>query len=295
MALLRDIRSRIGSVQSTLKITSSMKMIATVKLHKAQRQLETLLPYQRQLDWMLYNFMKSDIVLQSPYFDGRPLKRVALVLFSSNNSLCGGFNLDVVKSFLHIIGEYRKLSQDNIIIFTVGKKIDDAVKNMGFAVEKSYTHLSGEPNYDEAKELAELLMGKFVQRQADRIELIYHHYLSVAHQSLTRQNYLPMDYEEIEEEEKEEEESEKVIVNDYIVEPSISDLLDELLPQYLIQKIYTIVSDDYLAEQAARMMAMQNATDNANDLIKDLTQQYNKGRQQAITNEILDLVGGSMR
>ncbi len=295
MASLREVRSRINSVQSTLKITSAMKMIASVKLHRAQNLIENMLPYQRQLDKILRSFLSGDMDIESPYVQLRSVKRVALVLFSSNSSLCGAFNANVIKMFLHLIGEYRKLGQDNILIYPVGKKVEEAIRKMGFKTEGSYQHLADKPNYEEASTLAHQLMEQFVAKDVDRVELIYHHYKSVAQQLLLRENFLPIDLVEIEKEEETVEADDKSTINDYIVEPSVEELIANLLPQVLCHKMYTAAVDSDASEQAARMLAMQSATDNANDLIQDLTKQYNKGRQQAITNELLDIIGGSMR
>ena len=121
MASLKEIKSRINSVQSTRKITSAMRMVASAKLHKAQAAIENMLPYQEQMDKILHNFLSGDLIIESPYMKNREVKRVALVFFSSNGSLCGAFNSNVIKTFLHLIGEYRKLGQDNILIYPVGK------------------------------------------------------------------------------------------------------------------------------------------------------------------------------
>lgn len=295
MASLKEIKSRIGSVQSTLKITSAMKMVASAKLHKAQDAIVNMLPYQEQLDKILRNFLSGDLPIDSPYVQYRPVKKVAIVLFSSNSSLCGAFNSNVVKDFLHMIGEYRKLGQENIYIYPVGKKIEEAVIKMGFTPKGTFQHLSEKPNYSEASVLAQQLMKLFENKEIDRVELVFHHFKSVASQSLVRELYLPIDLLQIEEEEHAKEIEDNVLVKDYIVEPSLEELIADLLPQVLANKMFTTSVDSSASEHAARMIAMQSATDNANDLLQTLTQQYNKGRQQAITNELLDIIGGSMR
>lgn len=257
-----------------------------------------MLPYQKKLNKILTNFLSADLQIESPYVKARELKRVAIVVFSSNTSLCGAFNANVIKMLMQTLGEYRTLGQDNILIFPVGKKVDEAVKRMGFHPQETSPTLSDKPSYQEAAALAHRLMEMYVAGEVDRVELIYHHFKSVGVQILLRETYLPIDLtramEEDEQEQQQKEEAREV-VNDYIVEPSPEELIAQLIPTVLSQKLFTAAMDSNASEHAARTLAMQVATDNANELIQDLTKQYNKSRQQAITNELLDIVGGSMK
>lgn len=289
MASLKEVKTRINSVKSTRKITSAMKMVASAKLHKAQGAIENMLPYQRKLNKILTNFLSADLPVESPFCVERPVKRVAIVAFSSNSSLCGAFNANVLKMFLQTVGEYRELGQDNILIYPVGKKIEEAVKKLGFFPQGSYQKLADKPSYDEAAALAKLLMEPFLEKNIDRVELIYHHFKSMGVQELLRERYLPIDLSAVQNDEER-----GGVVNDYIIEPSAAQLIADLIPQVLSQKIFTAALDSNASEHAARTLAMQIATDNANELIQELTKQYNKTRQQAITNELLDIVGGSM-
>ncbi|EES86142.1 ATP synthase gamma chain [Bacteroides sp. 3_2_5] len=289
MASLKEVKTRINSVQSTRKITSAMKMVASAKLHKAQGAIENMLPYQRKLNKILTNFLSADLPVESLFCVERPVKRVAIVAFSSNSSLCGAFNANVLKMFLQTVGEYRELGQDNILIYPVGKKIEEAVKKLGFFPQGSYQKLADKPSYDEAAALAKLLMELFLEKNIDRVELIYHHFKSMGVQELLRERYLPIDLSAVQNDEER-----GGVVNDYIIEPSAAQLIADLIPQVLSQKIFTAALDSNASEHAARTLAMQIATDNANELIQELTKQYNKTRQQAITNELLDIVGGSM-
>ena len=289
MASLKEVKTRINSVQSTRKITSAMKMVASAKLHKAQGAIENMLPYQRKLNKILTNFLSADLPVESPFCVERPVKRVAIVAFSSNSSLCGAFNANVLKMFLQTVGEYRELGQDNILIYPVGKKIEEAVKKLGFFPQGSYQKLADKPSYDEAATLAKLLMELFLEKNIDRVELIYHHFKSMGVQELLRERYLPIDLSAVQNDEER-----GGVVNDSIIEPSAAQLIADLIPQVLSQKIFTAALDSNASEHAARTLAMQIATDNANELIQELTKQYNKTRQQAITNELLDIVGGSM-
>lgn len=298
MASLKEVKTRINSVKSTRKITSAMKMVASAKLHKAQGAIENMLPYERKLNKILTNFLSADLPVESPYIKAREVKRVAIVVFSSNTSLCGAFNANVIKMLLQTVGEFRTLGQDNILIFPVGKKVDEAVKRLGFQPQETSPTLSDKPSYQEASELAHRLMEMYVSGEIDRVELIYHHFKSMGVQILLRETYLPIDLTRVvdeEEKQKEEEVQGGDIANDYIIEPSAEELIANLIPTVLSQKLFTAAVDSNASEHAARTLAMQVATDNANELIQDLTKQYNKSRQQAITNELLDIVGGSMQ
>jgi F-type H+-transporting ATPase subunit gamma len=298
MASLKEVKTRINSVKSTRKITSAMKMVASAKLHKAQGAIENMLPYQRKLNKILTNFLSADLPVESPYVKVREVKRVAIVAFSSNTSLCGAFNANVIKMLLQTIGEYRTLGQDNILIFPVGKKVDEAVKRMGFQPQETAPTLSDKPTYQEASDLAHRLMEMYVSGEIDRVEIIYHHFKSMGLQILLRETYLPIDLTHVidgEELKNKEEVEEHEIANDYIIEPNAEELIANLIPTVLSQKLFTAAVDSNTSEHAARTLAMQVATDNANELIQDLTKQYNKSRQQAITNELLDIVGGSMK
>ena len=298
MASLKEVKTRINSVKSTRKITSAMKMVASAKLHKAQGVIENMLPYQKKLNKILTNFLSADLPIESPYVQEREVKRVAIVVFSSNTSLCGAFNANVIKMMMQTIGEFRTLGQDNILIFPVGKKVDEAAKRMGFKPQEVSPTLSDKPTYQEAAELAHRLMDLYVAGEVDRVEIIYHHFKSMGVQILLRETYLPINLTNVvseEDRENEEEVQENEIANDYIIEPNAEELIASLIPTVLSQKIFTAAVDSNASEHAARTLAMQVATDNANELIQDLTKQYNKSRQQAITNELLDIVGGTMK
>ena len=297
MASLKEVKNRISSVKSTRQITSAMKMVASAKLHKAQGQIESMLPYQQMLNRILANFLGTDVNIESAFTEIRPVKRIAIVAFSSNSSLCGAFNSNVARLLEQAINSHRSLGMDNIFIFPVGRKMEEAVKRLGYKSQGSYQALAEKPNYTQARELAEVLMKSFLEKRVDQILLIYHHFKSTGTQILTEETFLPIDLKQIGEKDSSVNESKmpNKYNNDYIVEPSPMQLITDLLPKVLNQKIYTVLLDSNASEHAARTMAMQTATDNADDLIQDLTMQYNKSRQQAITNELLDIMGGSMR
>ena len=295
MGSLKEVKNRINSVKSTRQITSAMKMVASAKLHKAQGRIENMLPYQQKLNEILTNFLSTDATFESPYTEVRPVMRVAIVVFSSNSSLCGAFNANVVKMLGETLEEYKSLGKENILIYPIGKKVEMAVKKLGYTPQGSYQEMAEKPSYVQAYELAALLMQEFVEKQIDRVELIYHHFKSMGSQILTREEYLPIDLSKVESTAATEGSEKRGFQNDYIVEPSVGQLIADLLPKVLSQKLFTVLQDSNASEHAARTLAMQTATDNANELIQDLTKQYNKSRQQAITNELLDIIAGSLK
>ena len=292
MASLKEVKGRIASVNNTRKITSAMKMVASAKLHKAQTAIENMLPYERRLNRMLTNFLSAGSgEVQSPFIVKREVKRVAVVVFASNTSLCGGFNANVIRNLTAVLDEYKSLGMENVLVYPIGRKVAEGVKKLGFEAEGDFQHMADKPSYQEAADLAADLMKRFLHGDIDKVELLYNHFRSTAVQVLTRETYLPID---LTSEKKDESDGRGALDTDYIVEPSAEAVMEELLPKVLRMKMFTVLLDSNAAEHAARTMAMQIATDNANDLLQDLTVMYNKSRQQSITNELLDIVGGSM-
>lgn len=290
MASLKEVKGRIASVNSTRKITSAMKMVASAKLHHAQNSIVNMLPYEKKLHAMLTAFLSNEADIQSPYMQVRPVKRVAIVAFSSNSSLCGAYNANVARQLnLMVEGYESTIGKENVLVYAVGKKISHAAKKEGLNVEREYLEMADKPSYKETFELAQNLMKMYVNNEIDKVEILYHHFKNTASQILTRENYLPVEFQPVEES------TEHQWALDYIFEPSKADLLATLVPQVLGLRMYTALLDSNASEHAARTMAMQIATDNANDIIQDLTVLYNKSRQQAITNELLDIIGGSFK
>ena len=293
MASLKEVKGRISTVNNTRKITSAMKMVASAKLHKAQAAIGNMLPYERRLHGLLSNLLGSGDVLH--WNTPREVKRIALVVCSSNSSLCGGFNTNVIKHATRWLDEHKALGAENILIYPVGKKVADALVKQGYSVQGDFQHLADKPSFAEASALAQQLMDMFVRGEVDRVELLYNHFKNMATQILTHEVYLPMSSEVCHPDDRREEGSRvHPQETDYILEPSREELLVMLLPKVLRLKLYTVLLDSNASEHAARTMAMQIATDNADDLLQELTLMYNKTRQQAITSELLDIVGGSM-
>jgi len=289
MASLKEVKGRIATVNNTRKITSAMKMVASAKLHKAQGAITNMLPYERRLHGLLTNLLSGGDILS--WNTPREVKRVALVVFSSNSSLCGGFNANVIKHACAWLDEHKALGIENILVYPVGKKVADALLKQGYSVQGDYQHMADKPSFVEASVLAQQLMDMFEKGEVDRVELLYNHFKSTASQILTHEVYLPFLSSHEEKLSDEESRTEEI---DYILEPSREELLTMLLPKVLRMKLYTALLDSNASEHAARTMAMQIATDNADELLQELTLMYNKTRQQAITNELLDIVGGSM-
>lgn len=286
MASLKEVKGRIATVNNTRKITSAMKMVASAKLHKAQATIANMLPYEERLHRLLMNFL-TDEQINSPYMSVRKTKRVALIVFSSNSSLCGGFNANVIKHAIQLLDTYQGMDRENILVFPVGKKVAEALAKAGYNIQGDFQHMADKPSFAEAASLAQQLMDMFIRGEVDKVELLYNHFKSMATQILTHETYLPIQLSE-------ETLTEQQADTDYIVEPSREELLVMLLPKVLRLKLYTVLLDSNASEHAARTMAMQIATDNADDLLQELTLMYNKTRQQAITNELLDIVGGTM-
>ena len=344
MPSLKEIKGRINSISSTLAITSAMKMVASAKLQKAQMAIQNMLPYERRLHSMLIDLMGAVNMSAPASEEGsarlvslsnqpdhtesegayslmaqRQVHRVAIVAFASNSSLCGAFNSNVIREATAVINEYRAsgLGDADITVYSVGRKMAEAMRKLGFPSPADFTKMSDSPSYDAASALAQELFDGFVSGRFDKVELVYNHYKSTSSQPTTRQTYLPLSLADATADiqvgkitdSASETDTNKVAepvgapvvrqgsptTEDLIVEPSKEALIATLLPKVIRLRIFTTLLDSAAAEHAARTVAMQLATDNGNDLLQELTLEYNKGRQQKITSEILDLVGGSMQ
>ena len=342
MPSLKEIKGRINSISSTLAITSAMKMVAAAKLQKAQMAIQNMLPYERRLHSMLIDLMGAVNMSAPASEEGsarlvslsnqpdhtesegayslmaqRQVRKVAIVAFASNSSLCGAFNSNVIREATAVINEYRAsgLGDADITVYSVGRKMAEAMRKLGFPSPADFTKMSDSPSYDAASALAQELFDGFVSGRFDKVELVYNHYKSTSSQPTTRQTYLPLSladatadiqvgkitdsasepYADKVAEPVVRQNSPTTETPDLIVEPSKEELIATLLPKVVRLRVFTTLLDSTAAEHAARTVAMQLATDNGNDLLQELTLEYNKGRQQKITSEILDLVGGSMQ
>jgi len=290
MPSLKEIKGRITSVGGTLKITSAMKLVASAKLHKAQAAIEGALPYQQQLEGIMRMAVSGEVrhPLCTPHADR---KTVALISIASNTSLCGGYNAGVIRQTVAALEQYREEGL-RVRLIVMGRKPDQALvkwaKGQGswLSLERDYVERGDKPADADASRLALSLAGDFLGGRLDGVELIYMHFKNTASQVLTREALLPLSLNVGEA-------GEEASAN--IMEPSREALLQALVPDALAMKMYTVMLDAQAAEHAARTVAMQTATDNANELLDELRIQYNKGRQAAITSELLDIVGGSMQ
>lgn len=291
MASLKEVKTRIASVNSTRKITSAMKMVASSKLHHAQLAIERMRPYERQLSHIMSTFVGSmEGEIDTPYAGEREVKRVAIVLYTSNSSLCGGFNANVIKAFNRKVEAYRQQGIDIVSVYPLGKKAYDAVVKAGFTPSADYAALLDHPSYEKAAQVAVEIMESYAEGEIDRADLIYHHFKSAGSQILTEEEFLPIKLQTADDDS-----TSHTTQLDFIVEPSKEEVISQLVPKSLHLKLFTALLDSLASEHAARVMAMQVATDNADELLRELTLTYNKTRQQAITNELLDIVGGSMQ
>ena len=305
MPSLKEIKGRIGSVKSTLKITSAMKLVASAKLRKAQQTIEGMRPYERKLQGMLEHLIASGAKVSGAYTrtlqvdeDGIPVRpRIALVAFASNSSLCGAFNANAVRLTLETLRSY---GDADVTVYGIGRKMAESMRKVGKPSPEDYQKLADKPSYAAAAELAESLMGAFREGRLDRVDLVYNHFVSSGKQVTVRETLLPMGEIPSPATQVRNDKDGSVIPGeakesdlDYILEPSASELLEDLLPKSLRLKFYTALLDSNASEHAARTVAMQTATDNGEDLLQELTLQYNKSRQQKITSEILDLAGGN--
>jgi len=289
MPTLKEIKGRIGSVKSTLKITSAMKLVSSAKLHKAQQATEAMRPYEETLQHMLAMVSDGSRVQEADTVSGaessvmpgsdRTSKPTAIVAMASNSSLCGGFNANV-------IAKVRSVRQPGDVIFSVGRKMADAMRREGFTTPEDLNSLVEHPAYAPAAALVEKLAKDMEEGRYARVLLVYTHFVSTARQVPVVEQLLPMAVisSEVGKSEKED--------TDILIEPGRHELLESLLPKTIKLKLYSALLDSVAAEHAARTVAMQTATDNAENLLAELTLQYNKGRQQKITSEILDLAGG---
>ena len=322
MPSLKEIKNRITSVQGTRKITSAMKMVASSKLHHAQVMIENMLPYENMLETILKTFLAADCDARGTMTIQREVKRVALFVFASNSSLCGGFNANVLRMMQHSVEDYKKNGVE-VIIYPIGRKVYEKAQKLGLTVAGEYNVLADKPNSIECARLGREVAEKFANGEVDRVEMIYHHFKSAGSQILQKKTLCPIDIEEamnydhtrdlehtiatgdaadyLEKQgghkalEGTSSNSQVQKLNDnFIVEPDMETVLNVLIPRYINLMVYTALLDSNASEHAARMVAMQTATDNADELLRVLNLQYNKSRQQAITNELLDIVGGSV-
>lgn len=283
---LKEIKQRIASVKNTQKITSAMKLISAAKLRRAQNAIESMHPYRQKLNDMLVNFLSEMQDISTPYSSVRKVGRVAIIAISSNSTLCGSYNATIIRKAKALLEDYRAQGVE-AEVFTVGKKIYESLAKAGYECNEALMSQAGNLQYDEVSKVAYNLMEHFATGELDKVEIVYTRFHSAAKHEPVCETYLPIDITNVCT-------GNSGVAHDYIVEPGVQQLIGHLLPKVIVLRLFMALLDAAASEHGARMMAMQIATDNADDLITELTREYNKGRQQAITNELLDIASGSI-
>jgi F-type H+-transporting ATPase subunit gamma len=281
MSGLKEIRNRISSVSSTMQITNAMKMVSAAKLKKAQDSITATLPYSNKLSELIKSMSASlDSAESNPLFEKREIKKPLLIVITSNKGLCGGFNSNIIKEVYSLVSNYGTNTPD---LLTIGKKGNDILSKK-LNVISSHKEVYDNFSYSVVKEIADEVMKRFENEEYDEVVLVYNHFKNAATQIITKEQYLPI---------LDNSETNASVSGDYIFEPNRVKILDELIPKSLAIQLFKAISDSIAGEHGARMTAMHKATDNASELRDDLRLTYNKARQTAITNEILEIVGGA--
>lgn len=294
MASLKEIRARILSVNSTKKITSAMKMVSAAKLHKSEENTLRFIPYKQKLTDMLTQYLSSiePGSVSIPLAEKREVKRAAIICISSNSGLCGVFNSSVNKLLNEAIRNYQAKNVA-IDIYPIGKKITDYVKKLGYPVSIECNHLCDKPSYEEACKLVQPLVEAYKDQQIDELVVLYNRHKNAAVQLPTNEVLLPLSTEVSSTPTSSGAEDGSIQNLLYITEPDIPTVINQLVPNVVRMRFYATILDSTTAEHGARTTAMQVASDNASKMIETITQQYNRVRQEVITNELLDIVGGS--
>lgn len=293
MATLRELKGRIGSVASSEKITGAMKMISSAKMHKAEQSLRKLQPFRRQIETIIGNLLTADAEFSSPLIESRDVKHLTVVVFGSDDGLCGAYNVNIFKVLLGRLAEYRKRfgSDLKIDIIPVGGKMTKAVSKIAGG-KISLTTLEGVDSKTSGrgvKVFLDELQNRFLSGATDRIDAVYMSFKSVSRQRPVGEQLIPVISETF---------AENGVVEQsrpYIFEPDANTIFRSVLPMFLLAVMQDVFTENRASEQAARVMAMQSANDNAKKLLEQLQLEYNKLRQQSITTELLDILGGQVR
>ncbi len=292
MATLREIQRRVIGVKNTQKITKAMKMVAAAKLRRAQDALVSTRPYARKMNELIRHLVTKIDLSIHPLLKGREVKRVLLAVVSGDRGMCGAFNGNVIKAAIdHINSQYQHLLKepDGVRIVTVGKKSTDFFSKKNYNIYSKYTGIFGNLQFSNAQTIIQQIVDQYLKGEYDKVEVVYNEFKSVIQQRIVVEQVLPIPPEQI----QENEDSRSLAQVDYIYEPSISDMINVLLPKHLVFQVWRILLESSTSEEGARMTAMNNATENAKELIRELTLSYNKERQASITKELLEIVSGA--
>ncbi len=279
MANLKDIRDRIKSVKSIQKVTKAMKMVAAAKMRKAQERMEQARPYSNSLDEIIHNLLPDVDRSMLPLLDNRTVKRKAYVVVCADRGLAGAFNTNLLKIAQ---GEIDDFGKDNVDLFCIGKKARDHFSYRNYNINESHVDFWAEMEFENAMMIGRSIIDHFISGAVDEVHVVYNYFVNIAQQEVRSEILLPLTYD-----------SSDITVSDRLYEPSKEELVSALIPRHLNVQMWKYLLESYASEQAARMLSMENATSNAQDMIKDLTLQFNKARQAAITTEMLEIVGGA--
>ena len=285
MANLKDLRTRISSVKSTKQITSAMKMVSAAKLRRAQQAVTQLKPYAAKIHDLMSDLLiafRGDI--ENPFFEQKDVENVLLIVITSNKGLCGAFNSNVEKKAVATIEEYsiNGVDSNNVNLYSFGKRGTEGLKRRKCKIVESDFDVFDDLTYEYALDITKKIIKDFENGKYDKVEIIYNSFKNAATQELMHEQLIPVEMPK-----------EGELKGSYVYEPTFDEVIDNLVPKALTMQIYKALLDSYASEHGARMTAMHKATDNATELIRDLTLVYNKARQSAITNEILEIVGGA--
>ena len=290
MANLKEVKGRIQSVTSTQQITKAMKMVAAAKLRRAQDRITQMRPYSQKLSAIIQNVSAGvdSSEIDNPYAEVREVSKVLIVVVTSDRGLCGGFNSSIFKSTKNLIAEkYADVeAAGNLVLMPIGKKAYDHFVKRGYNIVDDYHLMIGNLDFGHVMDAAEYAMKGFVEGEFDKVDIVYNEFKNVATQITRQESFLPIQNEATEE-------AEQTEVIDYLYEPSQEFIFSEIVPKSLHIQFYKTLLESNASEQGARMTAMDQATDNAGELLKDLKLTYNRTRQAAITKEILEIVGGA--
>lgn len=294
MSTLRELKSRIGSVSSTEKTTSAMKMISSAKMRKATGQLQRLSPYREMVQSIISHLLVTDMEFSSALITEREVKTMAFVVFGSDDGLCGGFNINIFKYLLQVIDKARKQHGKDlrVTLIPVGRKITKAaLKIAGDSINvEQVPYMNTRSTQKQLHDFTDELRGKFVEGTFDRIDMVYMHFKTTSKQSLTQEQFLPVSYQGLAENV-----DARAAQSPCLFEPDANTIFNSVMPLHIRSLMQDVFTQSAASEQAARVMAMQTASDNAKELLEDLNLEYNKLRQQGITTELLDILGGQVQ
>jgi F-type H+-transporting ATPase subunit gamma len=279
MANLKDIRDRIKSVKSIQKVTKAMKMVAAAKMRRAQENMEKARPYNHRLVEIIQHLLPSVERSMLPLLEFRDVKRVAYVVVTSDRGLAGSFNSSILRKAHSDIDEFGK---ENVDIFCIGKKAKDYFKSRQYNIVEAYSDFWSDLNFNQSMKIGSAIIDHFLDSSVDEIRVVYNEFVNVATQATVTEKLLPIELKD-----------EELADTDFLYEPSKKKIVKSLIPRYLNAQVWKYLLESYASEQAARMVAMENATTNSEDMIKNLTLEFNKARQAAITTEMLEIVSGA--